>query len=146
MTVGPAGIVARAAVALPGEQLDGAALFFNRGQVNKLLARDVRPWPTGSPQIGPLPFAMVLAVTYERVHLLEATGAANPLRLFMTVRVGDYRAKARPRAVVIWLDIETEGSTLRIETKRWGANRHNPAVVRLVLERSGGHAGATPPT
>lgn len=136
VAIGPAGIVARAGAALPAERIDGAALFFNRGQVNKLLARHLRPWPARVQIIGPLPFAMVLAVTEHRLHLLEATGAANPLRLFKTVALGDYRAAARRRPAVVWLDVETHESTLRLETKRWGFNRHNPAVVRLVLQRS----------
>jgi hypothetical protein len=136
VAIGPAGIVARAGVALPGEHIVGAALFFNRGQVNMLLARDARPWHGKARTIGPLPFAMVLAVTQDHLRLLEATGAANPLRLLRTVPVGDYRASARKRPIVVWLDLVTAESKWYLETKRWGVNRHNPAVVRLVLQRS----------
>ncbi len=129
----------RAAEQLPGEQIDGAALFYARGEVGKRMVRDASFGSTvlASPPEGPI--AMVVAVTPSAVHVLGSYGPNRPLVPMSVLPVGSYSASTGRRLAVIDLTLTTsDGRELAMETKRWGANRRNPAVVKLILDRANG--------
>jgi hypothetical protein len=134
--VGPQRMLERAAEALH-QRIDGAALFYARGEVNKRVLRDAT-W--GSTVLAPAPhgpIAMVVAVTPTAVHVLGSNGPSHPLFPMTELPVESYRASSRRHLVVIELTlVPAAGPALSMETKRWGANRKNPAVVRLILERA----------
>jgi hypothetical protein len=131
-------MLARAADQLPAEQIDGAALFYAHGEVAKRMVRDASLGSTALAAAPDGPVAMVVAVTPSAVHVLGSYGPDRPLVPMTTLPVGTYRAASRKRLAVIELALTTrEGQELAIETKRWGANRRNPAVVQLILDRAG---------
>ncbi|MFL6238344.1 MAG: hypothetical protein ACJ735_02460, partial [Actinomycetes bacterium] len=135
--VGPKAMLARARDQLPDEQINGAALFYARGEVAKRMLRDAT---LGSTVLAKAPegaIAMVVAVTPVAVHVLGSYGPNKPLVPMSVLPVGSYLASARRRLAVVDLTITTsEGQELAVETKRWGANRGNPAVVKLILARA----------
>jgi hypothetical protein len=135
--VGPQAMLHRAAEQLPGEQIDGAALFYARGEVGKRVVRDANLGSTvlASPPDGPI--AMVVAVTPSAVHVLGSYGPNRPLVPMSVLPVGSYSASSRRRLAVIDLTLNaSDRKELAMETKRWGANRRNRAVVELILDRA----------
>ena len=137
VTAGPQAMLDRAAQSVTDEPIDGAALFYARGEVAKRMIRDAS---LGSTVFAPAPsgpIAMVVAVTATAVHVLGSYGPDKPLAPLTVLPVGSYRAVTRKRWSVIELTLTGEdGQEIPIETKRWGANRKNPAVVRLILDRA----------